>query len=226
MGIKRGGNSDDNLDNLLETFSNTNINLKIKTDDKTRQFYSFHWFEEVNYDKEKRLIYLSFSNQLVEYLKSIKYHYTNLNLKEMGEIQSDYGTRFYAIIMDWKTAEGHYGNKPGMFTIPFGIDQLKEEFEIPSEKYKRRNDFIQYIVTVPLREVNNVVKAFDVDYEKTYKGLPIAKGKRKYDGINIICTRTQGKKLIEKKCDQLLVKIGKRKKASSRSLPLKGQKQA
>lgn len=114
--------------------------VSVKTDEK---FVVMPWFEKIEVAKNGDVC-IKFNPSIAEFL-DFKIGYSALELLEIGELQSFYALRYYAL------AKSKAGYKNGWFE--YTEDELRQLFEIQN-KYPRRNTFVEKIIKKPIEEIN------------------------------------------------------------------------
>jgi plasmid replication initiation protein len=132
-----------------------------------------NWCEYLGYDSEKRQAWMGFSPAIMSYFQNFENHYANIVFKDMGKLKSEYAARIYQLAASWKSDRGKAGNPSDSWKVgrkPIKVDEFREMFDMPKDKYKAKNLFIRYCVTQPIEEINRSIDEFNIECKKVLKG--------------------------------------------------------
>jgi len=172
--------------------------LEIKKGDD--EFKIWNWFQFIQYSKAKDKIELHFSNEIGWALYDLKENFTALNLKTIGNFKSFYALRFYEIALSWVGMKGRNGNKKGKWFFQMTPEEIRETFKIDEDSYTGKfgmSNFTKKVITIPIDEVNEVNKEFNISVTKILRG-------RTTVAFRFDCTETpkESKKLAIAKNDE------------------------
>jgi plasmid replication initiation protein len=188
-----------NYENIKKTVSSLRkCSLEIKKGDD--EFKIWNWFQFIQYSKTKDKIELHFSHEIGWTLYGLKDSYTALNLKTIGNFKSFYALRFYEIALSWVGMKGRNGNKKGTWFFQMTPEEIRETFKIDEDSYTGRfgmSNFTKKVITIPIDEVNEVNKEFNISVTKILRG-------RTTVAFRFDCTETlkESKKLAIAKNDE------------------------
>ena len=147
------------------------LSARIEIKDDDNEYHAYNWLSSVRCNKSKDRIELTFSHEIGWTLYNLKNNYTALNLKTIGEFKSFYAFRFYEIALSWIGMKGRNGNKKGCWFFQMTPEEIRRTFKIADEAYKSRmNNFVAYVISKPLEELNRVNKDFKVEVSKVMRG--------------------------------------------------------
>lgn len=128
---------------------------------KTKEKFSvIPWFSSVEFFPSGA-INLKFNQEIIDLL-NFEMGYSALELVEVGNLQSFYALRYYALA---KSKSG-YQNPWFEFTE----NDLRTFFEIPLTRYKARKDFVKYVIQNPVDEINEKT-SLHIELEKEKLGV-------------------------------------------------------
>lgn len=168
--IMKINDSGENYLIIKQTVKNL-LSARIEIKDDDNEYHAYNWLSSVRCNKSKDRIELTFSNEIGWTLFNLKNNYTALNLKTIGEFKSFYAFRFYEIALSWIGMKGRNGNQKGSWFFQMTPQEIRKTFKIADEAYKgRMNNFVAYVISKPLEELNKVNTDFRVEVSKVMRG--------------------------------------------------------
>ncbi|MGY8868612.1 MAG: RepB family plasmid replication initiator protein, partial [Methylophagaceae bacterium] len=101
------------------------------------------------------MVELQFTDAVIPLITRLSEQYTEYELKQVSELQSEYSIRLYELMMQWK--------KVGQ-TNKIAIDDLRKKLGVEPEQYQRMNNFKARVLDHAIGQINSYT-----DIEATYK---------------------------------------------------------
>lgn len=202
LGLSVNGGNYEIIKKATSELRHSSVEIK-ESDD---EFRIWNWFQFIQYSKKKDKIELHFSDEIGWALYHLKDGYSALNLRTIGEFKSFYAFRFYEIAVSWRGMKGRNGNPKGSWFFQMTPQEIRRTFKIADEAYKgRMNNFVAYVLSKPLEELNKVNTDFKVEVSKVMRG-------RNLVAFRFDCTETpkEAQKLKISKTDDKKVRDEKR----------------
>lgn len=140
------------------------ILLETETDYKDKA-----WFMDSDISKKENTAKLKFHPDIAQAVRNIK-GFSQINLLDLGKLQSQYAIRYYEIAMSYSGFEGKNGNKNNNWYFEKDVKELRELFSIADNKYKNTNNFRRKIVDYPITEINESDIGLRIEVEYIRKG--------------------------------------------------------
>lgn len=149
--------------------------VEIKESDD--EFKIWHWFQFIQFSKNKDKIELHFSNEIGWALFNLQESFCSLDLHTIGEFKSFYAFRYYEIANSWKGMKGRNGNKPGSWWFQMTLDEIRTTFKIDPNSYMdkkkekpRLDNFIRKVIQEPVEELNSICNEFSIEVLRIKRG--------------------------------------------------------
>lgn len=123
-----------------------------------------HWISSAKYVKGEGVLELSFSPKLRPYMLQLKDHFTSYRLSNILSLNSTYSIRLYELMKKWQKA-GKWEKS---------IEELKLQFGVPEDSYKRYNHFKTRVLLRAVEEVNEKTDLF-IKIKEIKKGRSVEK---------------------------------------------------
>ncbi len=123
-----------------------------------------HWISSAKYVKGEGILELSFSPKLKPYMLQLRDHFTSYRLSNVLSLNSTYSIRLYELMKKWQ--------KTGKWEK--SIEDLKLQFGIPEDSYKRYNHFKTRVLLRAVEEVNEKTDLF-IKIREIKKGRSVEK---------------------------------------------------
>ncbi|MBB1489585.1 replication initiation protein [Oceanospirillum sediminis] len=102
------------------------------------------WVQTISYIDSEGRVELRFNKDILPYLTELQSQFTSYRLKNVIQMTSSYGIRFYELLIQWK----------GKQLLELEIEWLKEAFQI-QDSYPRISDFKKWVLEPALKDINN-----------------------------------------------------------------------
>lgn len=113
------------------------------------------WAQTVIYIEAAGMIELQFTDAVIPLITRLSEQYTEYDLKQVSELQSEYAIRLYELMMQWKTV-----GKTNKITI----DDLRNKLGVKPEQYQAMNNFKARVLDLAIKQINDftdVTAAYD-----------------------------------------------------------------
>lgn len=104
------------------------------------------WVQSVAYIDKTGMIELQFTDAVIPLITRLSEQYTEYDLKQVSELQSEYAIRLYELMMQWKTV-GKTNKIP--------IDDLRKKLGVQPEQYKEMHNFKARVLKHAIKQINN-----------------------------------------------------------------------
>ena len=121
------------------------------------------WVQKVSYIDTAGIIELQFTDAVIPLITRLSEQYTEYDLKQVSELQSEYAIRLYELMMQWKTV-----GKTNKITL----DDLRSKLGVAPEQYKAMNNFKARVLDLAVSQINNFTDV-TADYEQYKRGKVI-----------------------------------------------------
>jgi hypothetical protein len=147
------------------------ISLETEPDEKgKRKWKEFTWFTVAEYDEVTSNARMTFSSELAEFLIALKWMYSKINLKDIGELQSRYAIRLFEMAMSYKSLKGKQGNNDQNWYFERPIPEFRKIMGVPEDAYKETRLLRQKVITGPIKEINNAGIGVEIKPEGIKQG--------------------------------------------------------
>jgi plasmid replication initiation protein len=156
LGLPRGGESykifKASVDECMECF----ITIETEPDEKgKKRWKKFTWFTVATFDEDTGQATMKFSDELADFLMALKWMYSKINLKDIGNLQSRYAIRLFEMAMSYRSLEGKNGNRAKAWYFERSFpDEIRYIMGIGKEAYKDNHVFKQKVIENPINEIN------------------------------------------------------------------------
>jgi len=121
------------------------------------------WVQKISYIDTAGMIELQFTDAVIPLITRLSEQYTEYDLKQVSELQSEYAIRLYELMMQWKTV-GKTNKIP--------IDDLRKKLGVKPEQYKAMNNFKTRVLNLAISQINNFTDV-TATYEQHKRGKAI-----------------------------------------------------
>ncbi|MGP5231699.1 replication initiation protein RepM [Psychrobacter celer] len=104
------------------------------------------WVQKISYIDTAGMIELQFTDAVIPLITRLSEQYTEYDLKQVSELQSEYAIRLYELMMQWKTV-GKTNKIP--------IDDLRKKLGVKPEQYKAMNNFKARVLDLAISQIND-----------------------------------------------------------------------
>ena len=155
LGIVIGGETYKIFREAVRECMQSTIYIETVPDDKgKKQWKEFTWFTMAEYDEVTGNARMTFSSELAEFLIALKWMYSKIDLKDIGELQSRYAIRLFEMAMSYMSLKGKRGNADQNWYFERPIPELRMIMGVPKEAYKENRLFRQKVIEEPVKEIN------------------------------------------------------------------------
>ena len=173
LGLERGGNTKV----LIKAAVKECLRSHIDIDHDNGDWEGYTWFTHSRLEASKlekangwERIVMTFNPELGEVLKTLK-GFTQVNLLDMGKLQSRYAIRFYELALSYSGFAGKNGNPPGTWYIrDTTLEELRELFKIEPKKYRDTKNFRVRVIDRPIKELNAARIGLHIEPEYDRRG--------------------------------------------------------
>ena len=122
------------------------------------------WVQKITYIDAAGMVELQFTDSVIPLITRLSEQYTEYELKQVSELQSEYSIRLYELMMQWKSIGK---------TNRISVDDLRRKLGVEPEQYKKMNNFKARVLD---HAVNQINKHTDIqaEYEQHKDGRVIA----------------------------------------------------
>ena len=103
------------------------------------------WAQAVSYIETAGMIELQFTDAVIPLITRLSEQYTEYDLKQVSELQSEYAIRLYELMMQWKSV-GKTNKIP--------IDDLRKKLGVKPEQYKEMHNFKARVLDHAKKQIN------------------------------------------------------------------------
>ncbi|MDR3338087.1 MAG: replication initiation protein [Treponema sp.] len=164
-----------------------------------KKWQKFTWFIHAQFDEKTGQATMTFSPKLAEFLMAMKWMYSKISLKDLGELQSRYSIRLFEIATSYMSLQGKQGNEDQGWYFERSIEEFRKIMGIPKEAYPITHLFKQKVIESPAKEINSAGIGLEIKSEGVKQG-------RNLVAIRLNCKRTPrkapAKRTRKKKTDE------------------------
>jgi len=103
------------------------------------------WVQSVAYIDKTGIIELQFTDAVIPLITRLSEQYTEYDLKQVSELQSEYSIRLYELMMQW----GSVGK-----TNKIALDDLRKKLGVELEQYKAMHNFKARVLDLAIKQIN------------------------------------------------------------------------
>lgn len=104
------------------------------------------WVQKVSYIDTAGMIELKFTDDVIPLITRLSEQYTEYDLKQVSELQSEYAIRLYELMMQWKTVGK---------TNKIALADLRKKLGIKPEQYKKMCNFKARVIDLAISQINS-----------------------------------------------------------------------
>ena len=104
------------------------------------------WVQTIAYIDKTGMIELQFTDAVIPLITRLSEQYTEYDLKQVSELQSEYAIRLYELMMQWKTVGK---------TNKIALDDLRSKLGVQPEQYKAMNNFKARVLDLAISQIND-----------------------------------------------------------------------
>lgn len=121
------------------------------------------WVQKATYIDTAGMIELQFTDAVIPLITRLSEQYTEYDLKQVSELQSEYAIRLYELMMQWKTVGK---------TNKIALDDLRSKLGVEPEQYKEMHNFKARVLNLAISQINDFTDV-TADYEQHKTGKAI-----------------------------------------------------
>jgi plasmid replication initiation protein len=174
LGMPVGGESYTIFKAAVDECMECVITVETKPDEKGKKFWKkFTWFTVSTFDEKTGQATMKFSDELAFFLLALKWMYSKINLKDIGELQSRYAIKLFEMAMSYQSLKGKQGNGDQRWYFERPIPELRMILGVPQEAYKETHLFKQKVIEGPLKEIKRAGIGVEITPEGVKQGRRI-----------------------------------------------------
>jgi plasmid replication initiation protein len=101
------------------------------------------WVQTISYVKEKGLVRLRFSKDILPYLSQLQKQFLSYNLESIAKFNSSYGIRLYELLVQWKTTG----------TREIEISEFRRMLDL-NKRYESIRDLKRWVLDPSVKDIN------------------------------------------------------------------------
>ena len=121
------------------------------------------WVQSVSYIDKTGMIELQFTDAVIPLITRLSEQYTEYDLKQVSELQSEYAIRLYELMMQWKSVGK---------TNKIATDDLRKKLGVEPEQYQRMSNFKARVLDLAISQINDFTDV-TATYEQHKRGKVI-----------------------------------------------------
>ncbi len=121
------------------------------------------WVQKISYIDDAGMVEMQFTDAVIPLITRLSEQYTEYELKQVSELQSEYSIRLYELMMQWKGVGK---------TSKIAIDDLRKKLGIEPEQYQRMNNFKARVLDHAIQQINSHTD-IQADYQQHKTGKSI-----------------------------------------------------
>ena len=104
------------------------------------------WVQAIDYIDTAGMIELQFTDAVIPLITRLSEQYTEFDLKQVSELQSEYAIRLYELMMQWKSVGK---------TNKIAIDDLRKKLGVQPEQYQKMCNFKVRVLDLAISQIND-----------------------------------------------------------------------
>ncbi len=121
------------------------------------------WVQKISYIDDAGMVELQFTDAVIPLITRLSEQYTEYELKQVSELQSEYSIRLYELMMQWK--------KVGK-TNKIATDDLRKKLGVEPDQYQRMSNFKARVIDHAIKQINSHTD-INADYDQHKLGKVI-----------------------------------------------------
>ena len=122
------------------------------------------WVQKISYIDDAGMVELQFTDAVIPLITRLSEQYTEYELKQVSELQSEYSIRLYELMMQWKTVGK---------TNRISVYDLRRKLGVEPEQYKKMNNFKARVLDHAINQINKHTD-IQAEYDQHKDGRVIA----------------------------------------------------
>ena len=107
--------------------------------------YVVNWVQQIAYIDTAGMIEIQFTDAVIPLITRLSEQYTEYDLKQVSELQSEYAIRLYELMMQWKSVGK---------TKKIATDDLRKKLGVKPEQYKEMHNFKARVLCHAINQIN------------------------------------------------------------------------
>ena len=125
--------------------------------------YLINWVQQISYIDSAGMIELQFTDAVIPLITRLSEQYTEYDLKQVSELQSEYAIRLYELMMQWKSV-----GKTNKITM----SDLRKKLGVKPEQYTKMCNFKTRVLDHAVNQINEHTDIM-VKYEQHKTGRAV-----------------------------------------------------
>ena len=113
--------------------------------------YIVNWVQKIVYIDTAGMIELQFTDDVIPLITRLSEQYTEYDLKQVSELQSEYAIRLYELMMQWQSVGK---------TNEIAIDDLRKKLGVKPEQYNAMNNFKARVLDLSLIHISEPTRPY------------------------------------------------------------------
>nr|WP_181716938.1 replication initiation protein RepM [Psychrobacter sp.]QJS05447.1 replication protein [Psychrobacter sp.] len=105
-----------------------------------------NWVQKISYIDDAGMIDLQFTDAVIPLITRLSEQYTEYDLKQVSELQSEYAIRLYELLMQWKGVGK---------TKQIALNDLRQKLGVEPEQYKKMCNFKARVLDLAISQIND-----------------------------------------------------------------------
>jgi plasmid replication initiation protein len=151
------------------------IYLETEPDEKgKKEWKAFTWFSVSTFDEKTGQATMRFSEELAGFLIALKWMYSKIDLKDIGELQSRYAVRLFEIAMSYRSMQGKGKNPSQTWYFERPVSELRKIMGVKEGTHKETRRFREKVIEAPVKEINQAGLGIEIKPEGIKQGRRLA----------------------------------------------------
>lgn len=174
MGMPVGGEQYTIFKNAVQECMECVISVETEPDEKGRKDWKkFTWFTVSTFSEKTGRATMQFSDKLAVFLMALKWMYSKINLKDIGELRSRYAIKLFEMAMSYQSLKGKQGNGEHDWYFERSIQELRMILGVPEGAYPKTQLLQQNAIKKPLKEINEAGLGIKITMQGVKQGRRI-----------------------------------------------------
>jgi plasmid replication initiation protein len=185
LGMPIGGESYEIFKKAVDECMESVITVETEPDEKgKKEWKKYTWFTVSTFSEKTGQATMKFSSELAGFLVALKWMYSKIDLKDLGDLQSRYAIRLFEIAMSYMSLKGKGGNNGSGWYFERPLPELRQIMGVPDGAYKETHLFKQKVIDAPIKEINKAGIGLEITPETIKQGRQIV-------GIRFDCKQSR-----------------------------------
>jgi len=171
LGMPEGGKTYKIFKDAVDECMQCLISIEIELDEKGKKFWKkFTWFTVATFNEKTGQATMKFSDELAEFLTALKWMYSKIDLKDIGDLQSRYAIKLFEMAVSYRSMQGKRGNADQSWYFERPIPELRMIMGVPEKAYKETRLLRQKVIEEPIKEINRSGLGLEITPEGIKQG--------------------------------------------------------